>query len=123
MAYLNFLFIICNFKRDRFFALNDIIHVHTLHNINDDVALCVMSAKTEAIGAGVEKVKFSLNLDNLITIFFSCDLTKNTHTLCFCPLIRKLKAFEILKWAQGSQWRKQRTSNFTCEIQLIFSWL
>ena len=48
---------------------------------------------------------------------FPCNLTKkiNTHTLCFCPLIRKLKAFEILKWAQGSQWRKQRTSNFTCE--------
>ena len=45
----------------------------------------------------------------------------NTHTLCFCPLIRKLQAFEILKWAQGSQWRKQRTSNFTREIQLIFS--
>ena len=45
----------------------------------------------------------------------------NTHTLCFCPLIRKLQAFEILKWAQESQWRKQRTSNFTREIQLIFS--
>ena len=44
----------------------------------------------------------------------------NTHTLCFCPLLRKLQAFEILKWAQGSQWRKQRISNFTREIQLIF---
>ena len=44
----------------------------------------------------------------------------NTHTLYFCPLIRKLQAFEILKWAQESQWRKQRTSNFTREIQLIF---
>ena len=54
---------------------------------------------------------------------FPCDLIKkmNTHTLCFCPLIRKLQSFEILKWAQGSQWRKQRTSNFTREIQLIFS--
>ena len=52
-----------------------------------------------------------------------CDLTKkmNTHTLCFCPLIRKLQAFEILKWTQGSQWRKQRTSNFTREIQHIFT--
>ena len=52
-----------------------------------------------------------------------CDLTKkmNTHTLYFCPLIRKLQAFEILKWAQESQWRKQRISNFTREIQLIFS--
>ena len=42
------------------------------------------------------------------------------HTLCFCPQIRKLRAFEILEWAQGSQWRKHR-SNFTCELQLIFS--
>ena len=25
----------------------------------------------------------------------------NTHTLCFCPLIRKLQAFEILNRAQG----------------------
>ena len=47
----------------------------------------------------------------------------NTHTLCFCPLIRKLQPFEILKWAQGSQWRKQRTSNIISEIQLIFSLL
>ena len=53
---------------------------------------------------------------------FPCDLTKkmNSHTLWFCPLIRKLQAFEILKWAQGSQWRKQRTSNFTREIHLYF---
>ena len=26
------------FKRDRYFALNDVIHVHTLHHINDHVA-------------------------------------------------------------------------------------
>ena len=54
---------------------------------------------------------------------FPCDLRKweNTNNFVFCPLIRKLQAFEILKWAQGSQWRKQRTSNFTREIQLIFS--
>ena len=25
------------------------------------------------------------------------------RTMCFCPLIRKLQAFEILKWAQGRQ--------------------
>ena len=51
-----------------------------------------------------------------------CDLTKkmNTHPLCFCPLIRKLLAFRILKWGKESQWTKQRTSNFTPEIQLIF---
>ena len=83
-----------------------------------------MSAKTENIGAGGEKVKISANPDNLITKF-SCVLAKkmNTYTLCFCPLIRKLQAFEILKWAQGSQWRMQRTSIFTYEIQLIFSGL
>ena len=56
--------------------------------------------------------------------FCACEwgLTKkmNTHTLCFCPLIRKLQAFEILKWAEESQWTKQRTSNFTREIQLIY---
>ena len=40
----------------------------------------------------------------------------NTHTLWFCPLMRKLQAFEILKLTQGSQWR---TSNFTHEIQLF----
>ena len=27
-----------NFKRDRFFALNDVIHVRTLRHFNDDVA-------------------------------------------------------------------------------------
>ena len=31
-------FIIFNFKHDRFFALNDVIRVRTLHHINDDVA-------------------------------------------------------------------------------------
>ena len=81
-----------------------------------------MTAKTETISSGVEKVKISANPENLIAKIF-LDLIKkmNTHTLCFCPLIRKLQAFEILKWTQGSQWRKQRTSNFTREIQLIFS--
>ena len=81
-----------------------------------------MTAKAETTEA-VEKVKISANPDHLITKNVPCDLTKkmNNHTLCFCPLIRKLRAFEILKWAQGSQWRKQRTSNFTREIQLILS--
>ena len=112
---LNFLSIIYNFKRDKFFALNDIIHIHTLRHIN--------LAKTETVGAGAEKVKITANPDNLITKIFPCNLAKktNTHTLCFCPLIRKLQAFEILEWAQRGQWRKQRTSNFTHEIQLIFS--
>ena len=31
----NFLFIIYNLKRDRFFALNDVIHVRKLRHIND----------------------------------------------------------------------------------------
>ena len=79
-----------------------------------------MLAKTGTIGAGVEKVSRQINYQN-----FSCDLTKkmNTNSLCFRTLIRKLQAFEILKWAQESKWRKQRTSNFTCEIQLVFSFL
>ena len=36
--HLNFLLIIYNFKRDRYFALNDVIHVRTLRHINDDIA-------------------------------------------------------------------------------------
>ena len=36
--YLNFLFIIYNFKRGRFFALNDVIYVRILRHTNDDVA-------------------------------------------------------------------------------------
>ena len=58
------------FKRDRFFALNDVIHVHTLRHINDDVAKCAMLAKTETIRVGVEKEKISANSDNLITKIF-----------------------------------------------------
>ena len=37
----------------------------------------------------------------------------NTHTLWFCPLIRKLQALKILKWAQGSQWRNTTFYIFT----------
>ena len=35
---LNFLFILYNFKHDRMFALNEVIHDHTLRHINDDIA-------------------------------------------------------------------------------------
>ena len=35
---LNFLFIIFTFKRDRFFALNDVIHIRTIRYSNDDIA-------------------------------------------------------------------------------------
>ena len=35
---LNFLFIIYNFNRDRSFVLNEVIQIHTLLHINDDVA-------------------------------------------------------------------------------------
>ena len=35
---MNFLFIIFNLKRDRFLALNDVLHVRTKRHINDDVA-------------------------------------------------------------------------------------
>ena len=50
-----------------------------------------------------------------------CDLTKkiNNHTLCFCSLIRKLKAFENLKWAQLNLRRQQGTSTFTRKLQLL----
>ena len=44
--------------------------VHTLRHINNDVAKCAMSAKTETIGVGVEKEKISANSDNLITKIF-----------------------------------------------------
>ena len=53
-----------------FFALNDVIHILTLPHINDDIAYCAMSAKTETIGAGVEKVIISENPDKLITKIF-----------------------------------------------------
>ena len=51
-------------------AVNDVIHIRTLCHITDDVALCTMTAKTENIRAGVEKVKSLANPDNLITKFF-----------------------------------------------------
>ena len=37
-------------------------------------------------------------------------LTKKmpTHTWCFCPQIRKIKAFELSKWAAFREWRSQR---------------
>ena len=46
----------------------------------------------------------------------------NTHTLCFCfcPLIRKLQVFEILKWVQGSQWRKQRHPILPLKYNIYF---
>ena len=38
------------------FALNDAIHNRTLRHINDDVALCAMSGKSETgVGAGVDE--------------------------------------------------------------------
>ena len=67
---LNFLFIIYNFKCDRFFVLYDFIHFRTLRPINDDISECAMSAKTKTTGAGVEKVKISANPDNFMTKIF-----------------------------------------------------
>ena len=46
------------------------MHVGTLRDIYDDVAYCVMSAKTETTGAGVEKVKISANPYNFISKIF-----------------------------------------------------
>ena len=53
-----------------FFAVNDVIHVRTLRHFNADVASCTMTAETESIRAGVERVKISTNLDNFITKIF-----------------------------------------------------
>ena len=94
-----------------------IILMMTLHNVQ-----CHPKLKPKS-WAGVEKEKISANPDNFKPKFSLRSKKINTHTLCLCPLIRKLQAFEILKWAQGSQWRKQRTSDFTHEKQLIFSQL
>ena len=67
--------------------------------------------------AGVRKMKISANSNN----FFAKTIKKmNTHTLCFCPLTRNLQVFENLKWAQGSQRRKQRISNHTREKKQYF---
>ena len=120
---LNFLFIIYNFKRNRFFC-SKWRHIRS-HIASYKWWRCIVyndgqnwfhksrSRKSENFSKS-----WQFNYQNV-----PCDLTKkmNTHTLRFCPLIRKLQTFEILKWAQGRQWRKQRTSNFTHEIQLIFS--
>ena len=42
----------------------------------------------------------------------------NAYTSCFCSLIRKLKTFENLKLAQGSQRRKQRISNYILNFHM-----
>ena len=69
------------FKRDRFLALNDVIHVHTLRHINDDVAKCAMSAKTETIGVGVEKEKISaVDYDRISDLFSVKIKTINIQT-------------------------------------------
>ena len=57
-------------KCDRFFALNDVIHICTLRHINDEVAYCVMLVKTDTTAEGVEKVKISVDPDKLITKIF-----------------------------------------------------
>ena len=59
----------------------------------------------------------------ILPFFFLRSTKENEYAhMYFCPLIRKLFEFENLKWAKGGQQRKQRTSNFTHEIQFIF-WL
>ena len=114
---LNFLFIINNFKRDNFCTK----WRHTfLHIMSYKWWRCIKCN----VGQNWNHRRRSRESENFIESWHINyqNLTKkmNTHTLCFCPLKRKLQAFEILKWAQGSQWRKKRTSNFTREIQLIF---
>ena len=64
-----------------------------------------MSAKLKPIGAGSREGENFSKSGHIYYQNIPCDLTKkmNTHTLYFCPLIRQLQAFEILKWAQESQ--------------------
>ena len=65
-----------------------------------------LSAKTETTGAEVEKVKSSANPDNFITknILLAIHIKKmNTHTLCLCPLVRKLKAVGTMKSTEEAE--------------------
>ena len=96
----NFLFIIYNFKGDRFFALKEsytFTHYVILMTTLNDVQ-CRQNWNHRS------RSKESENFSKSPHIYYQnipCNLTKkmNTHTLCFCSLIRKLQAFEILKWA------------------------
>ena len=63
--------------------------------------------------------------DNL---FPKCSIWSNlengyTHFVFFCELVRKSYLFENLKWAQGSQWRKQRISNFINSEKVLFFYI
>ena len=81
-----------------------------------------MSAKTETTVTGVERVKISANSDNSLPKLSLRSTQENEYQhVVFYPLIIKLQAFEVLKWVQGSQWRKQRTFNLTRERQPLFS--
>ena len=65
---MNYLFIIdlYNLSLIYCFALYDVIHGRTLRHINDDDAYCAMTAITEILAPGIEKVKNSAKSDNLI---------------------------------------------------------
>ena len=100
----NFLFIIYNFKRYRFLYY---MTSYTFAQITSywwwRCIMCHVGKNWNHRSKSRESENFSksrqFDYQNI-----PCDLTKkmNTHTLCFCPLIRKLQAFEILKWAKES---------------------
>ena len=80
-----------------------------------------MSAKAQTIGAGVEKMKISADRKfHYQNIPFNLNKKMNTHTLCFCPQIRKLQALEILKWSKESQRTKQYKLYFHCSENISF---
>ena len=68
----------------------------------------------------VKNIKISADPYNFINkIFFMIQLSKSISTLC----VKKLKAFENLKWAQGGiPWRKQRTSYYNSEKLYFHMW-
>ena len=79
-----------------------------------------MSLKNETIGAGVEKVKISVNPNNFITkVILAIPLRKWIPTLIYLSANKKVTG--VCNYEVGSMniRRKQRTSNFTREIQLI----
>ena len=76
---------------------HDDIHDRKWCHIYDDLIMC-MPSKAETTGAGVNKMKISANHNNFITkMFLTIQLLKWIPHFVFCPLIRRLQAFENLK--------------------------
>ena len=97
--YLHLLFIIYFFEALPIVCTSEIIMM--LHSV------CITT------GAGIKIMQSLAKPNNCNNQNVPSDPIKkmNIHMVVFCPLIRKLKAFENLKCAQRSLWRKQRTSH------------